>query len=134
MMLLDISDMRCIILNAFTLKNQFVIYDRPKCLEKTLFTILLWYIKLFWFYYLTCYICIVFLSPLLQPSKKENFCTIYLNHLNEQMTLQKHKLYCQNEVEIENLIDGLRATSGYSQEVKKASMNRVRRYLQRLEV
>ena len=52
----------------------------------------------------------------------------------EQRSLQQHALYCKNEVEPENLIDALRVTGGYSKEVRRATITRMRRYLQRLEV
>ena len=52
----------------------------------------------------------------------------------EQRSLQQHALYCKTEVEPENLIDALRVMGGYSKEVRKATIKRMRRYLQRLEV
>ena len=51
----------------------------------------------------------------------------------EQRSLQQHALYCTNEVEPDNLIDALPVTGGYSKEVRKANIKRMRRYLQRLE-
>ena len=51
----------------------------------------------------------------------------------EQRSLQQHALYCTNEVAPDNLIDALRVTGGYSKEVRKANIKKIRRYLQRLE-
>ena len=64
----------------------------------------------------------------------KHFCTRCLKHFMEQRSLQQHALYCKNEVEPENLIDALRVTGGYSKEVRKATITRMRRYLQRLKV
>ena len=64
---------------------------------------------------------------------KKHFCTRCLKHFMEQRSLQQHALYCTNEVEPDNLIDALRVTGGYSNEVRKANIKRMRRYLQRLE-
>ena len=52
----------------------------------------------------------------------------------EQRSPQQHALYCKNKVEPENLIEALRVTVGYFKEVRKATITRMRRYLQRLEV
>ena len=52
----------------------------------------------------------------------------------EQRALQQHTLYCKIEVEPENLIDALRVTGGYFKEVRRATITRMGRYYQRLEV
>ena len=52
----------------------------------------------------------------------------------EERSLQQHALYSKNEVEPENLTDALRVTGGYCKEVRKATIIRMRRYLQRIDV
>ena len=64
---------------------------------------------------------------------KKHFCTRCLKDFTEQRLLKQHAWYCKNEVEPGNLIDTLRDTGGYSQEVRKATIKRMRRYLQKLE-
>ena len=63
----------------------------------------------------------------------KHFCTRCLKHFTEQRTLDQHKWYCKNEVEPGDLIDALRDTGGYSKEVKKARLDRIRRYLLKLD-
>ena len=65
---------------------------------------------------------------------KKHLCTRCLKHFMEQRSLQQHALYCKNEVEPENLIDALRVTGGDSKEVRRATIIRMRRYVERLEV
>ena len=65
--------------------------------------------------------------------EKKHFCTKCLKHFAEQRTFQQHLLYCTKEVESGNLIDALRSTGGYSKEIRKASLDRIRKYLQRLD-
>ena len=65
---------------------------------------------------------------------KKHFCTRCLKHFMEERSLQQHAFHCKNEVEPGNLIDALRDTGGYSKEVRKATIIRMRRYLQRIEV
>ena len=62
-----------------------------------------------------------------------HFRTRCLKDFTEQRLLDQHACYCKNEVEPGNLIDALRDTGGYSQEVRKATIKRMRRYLQKLE-
>ena len=64
----------------------------------------------------------------------KHFCTRCLKHFMEVRSLQQHAFYCKNEIEHGNLIDALRDTGGYSKEVRKATIIRMRRYLQRIEV
>ena len=52
----------------------------------------------------------------------------------EQRSLKQHALYFKIEVEPGNLMDALRVTGGYSKDVRKATIKRMRRYLRRLEV
>ena len=52
----------------------------------------------------------------------------------ERRSLQQQALFCKNEIEPSNLIDALRVTNGYSKDVRKATIKRMRRYLQRLKV
>ena len=52
----------------------------------------------------------------------------------EERSLKQHALYCKNDVEPGNLIDALRVTGWYSKEVRKATIIRLRRYLQWIKV
>ena len=64
----------------------------------------------------------------------KHFCTRCLKHFMEERSLQQHALYCTKKVEPGNLIDALRVTGVYSKEVRKATIIKMRRYLQRIKV
>ena len=130
---LDISDMRSIFQNAFTMKKSILSLGRAICLDKALFTILFRYIKVFCLYDLHCLMFIILSYYLYSQAVKKHFCTRCLKHFTEQRTLIQHKWYCKTEVEPGNLIDALRDTGGYSKEVREARWDKIRRYLDKLD-
>ena len=99
-------------------------FGRAICLDKAFLTTLCRYFKVFCSYYLTCYIFIIFIWLIYSRAEKKHFCTRYLKHFTEQRTLQQHGRYCKNEVEPGNLIDDLRNTGGYSQDIRKATLEK----------
>lgn len=60
-------------------------------------------------------------------------CTRCLKHFNFERYLKQHESLCPNEVQKENIIDALKITGGYSQEIKKRHIERTIRYAKRLE-
>jgi len=59
-------------------------------------------------------------------------CTRCLKHFNFERYLKQHESLCSNEVQKENIIDALKITGGYSQEIKKRHIERMIRYAKRL--
>ena len=64
---------------------------------------------------------------------KTYLCTRCLNHFNHELYLKRHADKCPNKVMINNLIDSLRESGGYSKEIKRRFVIRTISYAKKLE-